>query len=116
MNKAELLALGLPEELVREFQKIYNRDLDRRARKMIERKEPDELREAIVSTLSVIEDPERLRSIMATVTRHYLKEYQGKKEEPSGATNTDQLKVEQKSDQLQSSALSLPKDEGKCQE
>lgn len=107
MNKAELLALGLPEERVREFQKIYNRDLDRRARQMIERKEPDSLRDAITSTLSTIENPARLRLILATVSHHYLEDYQewkGMKKAVQGTANTQDGEAEQKSDQLQSSA------------
>ena len=38
-----------------------------------------------------------------------------KERELPGATNTEQLKVEQKSCELQSSASSLPKNERECQ-
>lgn len=92
MNKAELLALGLPEESLKEFQQLYHRDL-RKAAQSVDR-EAGDLRTAIVSVLAAIKSPERLRLILATVSHHYLSEYRGNKKTAADAANIDDGTVE----------------------
>lgn len=109
MNKAELLALGFPEERLKEFQRLYHRDL----RKAVQSadKEAKELRAATIPMLNAIKSPERLRLILATVSHHYLKEYQDNKKTAQGAANTRDGEAEQNSDELQCSASSVTKNE-----
>lgn len=85
MNKAELLALGLPEENMKKFQEFYHRDLRKAATRTD--KAADELRDAIIPMLATIKDTGSLRAILATTTHHYLKNYlknyrEGKEEAP----------------------------------
>lgn len=118
MKRGELLALGIPEENARKFQELYNRDLNRMVRRVVREKDPDDLRKAITYTLVAIEDTDRLRAILATVTHQYLKEYrerEGMKNAALSAANTRDGEAEQKVSETQCSALSLPKDERECQ-
>lgn len=105
MKKAELLALGLPEENLKEFQRLYHRDLTKALAHKVEASGSDAVRQAIMTTLPTIEAPDRLRAILATVTHHYLEEYreQKNKKTAADAANIDGGKVEQKSDELQCS-------------
>lgn len=77
MNKAELLALGLPETSLREFQELYHRDLRKAVQRAAEKpeQEEDKLREAVTAMLPAIKDSGALRAILATTTHHYLKTY-----------------------------------------
>jgi len=118
MNKTELLALGLPEESVREFQKFYHRDLMKMARRMAEdpEREADKLRTAIVPMVKTIKSEDSLRAILATVTHHYLKDYRvGNEKAAQGATNTRDGKVEQESNELNHSNASLAEGEEESQ-
>ena len=114
MNKSELLALGLPEENVREFQKFYHRDLMKMARRMAEdpEREADKLRAAIIPVVITIKSENALRAILATVTHHYLKDYRDTNEKAAqGATNTQDGEVEQESNELNHSTASLSEEE-----
>ena len=118
MNKTELLALGLPEENLREFQRLYNRDLNKVAHRMVDNPErrADELRAAIVPMLGTIKNTDSLRAILATVTHHYLKNYREDHEKAApGATNTKSGKAEQKSYEPLSPASSVPENKEECQ-
>lgn len=70
MNRDEVLALGVPEERLREFQDKYNRDL-----KKAIKNQPDSstkaIRAAIDSMLTLIDNPMALREILKFVTRLY---------------------------------------------
>ena len=92
MNKAELLALGLPEENLKEFQQLYHRDLRKAVQS--ESTQVGKLRAAIIPMLGAIKSPEHLRLILATVSHHYLKEYQNNKKTAADAVNIDDGTVE----------------------
>ena len=78
MTKGELLALGLPEERVKEFQEIYHRDVRKAARLLnAPDRRADELRSAVSSMLSALSETESLRAILAAASQHYVREYQG---------------------------------------
>ena len=68
MNRDEVLALGVPEERLREFQDKYNRDL-----KKAIKNQPDgsakAIRAAIDSMLPLIRSTPALREILELVTR-----------------------------------------------
>lgn len=70
MKKEEVLALGVPEEKIREFQALYNRDLDNRMR----HPRDSGVRSAIVSMLPMIQQEENLRKILKSVTYFYVAE------------------------------------------
>lgn len=94
MNKTELLALGLPEASLREFQQLYHRDLRKAVQRAAEKpeQEEDKLREAVAAMLPAIKDTGALRAILATTTHHYLKNYREGKEEtacPTGESAPD---------------------------
>lgn len=119
MNKTELLALGLPEESIREFQKLYHRDLMKMARRMAEdpEREADKIRAAIIPVVNTIKSETALRAILATVTHHYLKDYRDANEKAAqGATNTQDGEMEQKSNELNYSDVSLSEEREERQE
>lgn len=70
MKKEEILALGVPEEKIREFQELYNRDLDNRLR----HPKDSGIRAAIASMLPMIQQEENLRKILKSVTHFYIAE------------------------------------------
>lgn len=72
MNKAEAIALGVPEERLSEFQEVYHRDL----RKAVQRQEygsTKPIRAAINSMLSSIKDVDKLREVLSLVTEIYCR-------------------------------------------
>ena len=72
MNKAEAIALGVPEERLKEFQEKYHRDL----RKAVHRRENSTtkpIRAAIDSVISSIKDVDKLREVLAVVTEIYCR-------------------------------------------
>lgn len=72
MNKAEAIALGVPEERLKEFQEKYHRDL----RKAVQRRENSTtkpIRAAIDSVISSIKDVDKLREVLAVVTEIYCR-------------------------------------------
>lgn len=69
MTKAEILALGVPEDRVRDFQEHYTRDVRRVAKKQAPGTAP--IRAAIVSMLPMIRDTGKLRRVLDLVTRIY---------------------------------------------
>ena len=70
MKKSEVLALGVPEDRIREFQDLYNRDLDNRMR----HPKDSGIRSAIASMLPMIQQEENLRKILKSVTHFYIAE------------------------------------------
>lgn len=70
MNKDEVLALGVPEERLRDFQDKYNRDL-KRAIKNQQDGSAKAIRAAIDSMLPLIHSTPALREILKFVTRIY---------------------------------------------
>lgn len=96
MNKNEALALGLPEEKLKEFREIYHRDVRKAAARLTgnPKYQAEELRAAIQPMLSVISEIQSLRAILSTATHHYMREYRDMKEAAQGAANTQDGKAE----------------------
>lgn len=96
MNKNELLALGLPEEKLKEFREIYHRDVRKAAARLTDNpdRQAEELRAAIQPLLSVISEIQSLRAILGAATHHYMREYRDMKEAAQGAANTQDGKAE----------------------
>ena len=79
MKKEEILSLGVPEEKIREFQELYNRDLNKAVVSAIDRNRgcgKGETRTAIVSMLPMVRNEESLQKILKTITHFYLLEHQ----------------------------------------
>lgn len=73
MKKEEALALGVPEERIREFQDLYNRDL-RRVAARVNESGGGGVRAAIASMLPMIQDVDNLRKLLMSVTHFYITE------------------------------------------
>lgn len=76
MTKEEVLALGVPEDKYREFQTLYNRDLNKLS-KHYERAEADEgyqTRSAIHAMLKMIKKPKTLHDILKYINKAYYRE------------------------------------------
>lgn len=88
MTKEEMLSLGVPADKVKNLQNMYFRDVNKAAQRMTRKQdnpEPNELKKAIVSMLSIINDVDSLKNILGKVSYHCMKEYQPTKyERPSG--------------------------------
>lgn len=75
MNRQEVLALGVPEEKYKEFQYLYNRDLEKAAaRKAAAEGGNIETRAAINAMLKLINRPETLNSILKFINTAYYRE------------------------------------------
>lgn len=75
MNREEVLALGVPEEKYKEFQYLYNRDLEKAAnRKCRLDDEGGQTRSAIYAMLKLIKRPETLNSILKYINTAYYRE------------------------------------------
>lgn len=70
MNRDEIIALGVPEERLRDFQGKYNRDLKKAAKRRQEGS-ASSIRTAIESMLPLIHSHTALREILNLVTRLY---------------------------------------------
>lgn len=66
MKKEEVIALGVPEENYKIFQERYSRDLDRRVKTLAakNRDTTPELRDAIMSMVTLIKQPETLENVL----------------------------------------------------
>lgn len=79
MKRSDVLALGVPEEKLKEFQARYWEDVHKCAEKRagvnaVDQKGADEtssLLEAITAMVKLMPDPVRLRMILSNVNRHY---------------------------------------------
>ena len=79
MKRSDVLALGVPEEKIKEFQARYWEDVHKCAEKRagvnaVDQKGADEthsLLEAITAMVKLMPDPVRLRMILNNVNRHY---------------------------------------------
>lgn len=69
MTREEAIALGVPEEHLKEFQELYHRDLRKTAQR--ESGSASNLRAAIAGLLPVIKDADELRSILMLATEIY---------------------------------------------
>lgn len=76
MKKEEVLALGVSEEKYKEFQTLYNRDLNCRVTSKAFAIENEELctRSAILAMLKLIKRPETLDSILKYINTMYYRE------------------------------------------
>lgn len=75
MNKDEIRALGVPEDKIQAFQKAYNRDLQKAAKRQIETETPGaEMRAAILTMLKLIQREDSLHNILIYVNRAYYSE------------------------------------------
>lgn len=75
MTKEEVLALGVLPEKYREFQRVYNRDLNQRAQSNGEMREADwQVRAAITAMLKLIKRPETLNQILTYINKAYFRE------------------------------------------
>lgn len=86
MKKEEILALGVPEEKIREFHELYNRDLNKAVVNAIDHNRwrgKRETRTAIVSMLPMVRNEENLQKILKTITHFYLLEHQAAQTPPS---------------------------------
>lgn len=73
MTKAEVLELGVPESKYRDFQVLYNRDLQRTAKKSEDGVNVTNLiRSAIFTMLKLIQDKDDLRNVLGYVNEAYL--------------------------------------------
>ena len=75
MKKSEVLALGVPEKKIKEFQCLYNRDLKNRIKTTSE----GGYKEAIMALIPIIQEPESLQKILKTATHFYIMECSKKK-------------------------------------
>ncbi len=75
MTKEEIIALGVPEEKYREFQRVYSRDVNKAAKheRMTEGID-QETRAAIHAMLKLIKRPETLGKILKYVNSAYYNE------------------------------------------
>lgn len=88
MKRSDVLALGVPEEKLKEFQARYWEDVHKCVSNRMEvyvtdRKSADEacnLLEAITAMVKLIPDPVRLRMILNNVNRHYAQYVQDQRE------------------------------------
>lgn len=87
MRKSDILAFGVPEERIKEFQAAYWADLHKVAQRLsaanTDRRQDTEARallEAITAMLKLIDDPERLRMILSNVNRHFAQYTQVQRE------------------------------------
>lgn len=78
MNREQALNFGVKQELYKEFQEQYNRDLNKRARDISERREGGKtalaveyLRDAIGAMVRLIDDADTLQRLLASVNRTY---------------------------------------------
>lgn len=88
MTKEEMISLGVPADKVKDLQNMYFRDVNKAAQRMTRKQdtpEPNELKKAIISMLSIINDVDSLKKILGKVSYHCMKEYQPtKNDRPSG--------------------------------
>ncbi|MBQ7785911.1 MAG: hypothetical protein IJ381_07175 [Clostridia bacterium] len=87
MRKSDILAFGVPEERIKEFQAAYWADLHKVSRRLSaantnqhQDTEARALLEAITAMLKLIDDPERLRMILSNVNRHFAQYTQVQRE------------------------------------
>ena len=78
MKREQIIAFGVPEERIREFQAAYWADLHKCAQRMAaentDQQTADKARsllEAITAMVKLMPDPVRLRMILSNVNRHY---------------------------------------------
>ena len=78
MNKEQALSYGVREDAYRDFQEHVSRDVNKRAREVIERRKGGEaafalaqLREAINAMLALIDDVNTLQQMLTSVNRIY---------------------------------------------
>ena len=86
MKKDEILALGVREEKIGEFQELYNRDLNKAVVNVIDRNRgcgKGETRTAIISMLPMVRNEESLQKILKTITHFYLLEHHAAQTSPS---------------------------------
>jgi len=88
MKKEEALALGVPEERIREFQDIYNRDL-RKAVKNDRDKQEGGTQTAIMHFVPLIKEEENLRKILKTVSHFYIMENPNEPQQEGENENKD---------------------------
>lgn len=87
MRKSDILAFGVPEERIKEFQAAYWADLHKVAQRLsnvsADQRQDTEARallEAITAMLRLIDDPERLRTILNNVNRNFAQYTQDQRE------------------------------------
>lgn len=87
MKREQIIAFGVPEERIREFQAAYWADLHKCAQRMAadntDQQTADEARsllEAITAMVKLMPDPERLKLVLNNVNRHYAQYTQGQRE------------------------------------
>lgn len=80
MNREQAFDFGVKQELYKDFQEQYNRDLNKRAREISERREGGKtalaveyLRDAIGAMVRLIDDPARLSAILQDVNSQYYR-------------------------------------------
>lgn len=74
MTKQEVLSLGVPEEKIKEFQMLYNRDMNSRVTSRTLEDADGSLRSAILAMLKLIKKPETLESILKFINTAYYRE------------------------------------------
>lgn len=87
MRKSDILAFGVPEDRIKEFQAAYWADLHKVAQRLSaantdqhQDTEARALLEAITAMLKLIDDPERLRMILNNVNRNFAQYTQDQRE------------------------------------
>lgn len=74
MTREEVLALGVPEERLRDFQDKYNRDIQRAVSNLGDGSTKN-VRRVIESMLPMIRNAEGLRKILLLTTQLYAAQY-----------------------------------------
>lgn len=76
MSRDEVLAFGVPEDKVKEFQEVYNRDLRKAADRLTRKRDDDggETRAAIYAMLKLIKQPDTLARILQNINKAYYTE------------------------------------------
>lgn len=75
MSRDEVLALGVPENKYKEFQYLYNRDIEKAAKRLRKLEDSDvQIKSAIFSMLKLIKKPETLEGILKYINNAYYRE------------------------------------------
>lgn len=87
MKKEEALALGVPEDKIREFQDIYSRDLTNR----MKHQKYSGTRAAIAAILPLIQGKDSLQKILETVSHVYVMEARSKGPKQEGENENQDI-------------------------
>lgn len=96
MNKAQLLACGVPENVIPALQDIWHEEMARRIRRQPTQAETGELRAAIMQTVRLVKQPDSLRAILAGIVKAVSDEASAKPEEAKATQAAEQPGAEER--------------------